>query len=117
MTVAAGGQSGNTTSPHFADQAGRHAERRLRPVYFYPDDLEGMSCAATTWAANVSSRGPGASPSPAFHRRSFKLVLRPGVEVACIMALVKLAGWIAHDPVHHPATLDCRSRADQTGPA
>ena len=37
--VTAGGESGNPTSPHFADQAGRYAKGALRPVYFYADDL------------------------------------------------------------------------------
>ncbi len=39
MAVMAGGQSGDPRSPHFADQITRYAEGRLRPVYFYPDDL------------------------------------------------------------------------------
>jgi acyl-homoserine-lactone acylase len=37
--VTAGGESGNPTSPHFNDQAQRYADGRLRPVYFYPEDL------------------------------------------------------------------------------
>jgi acyl-homoserine-lactone acylase len=41
MAVMAGGQSGNAHSPHFADQVSRYAEGRLRPVYFYPRDLNG----------------------------------------------------------------------------
>jgi acyl-homoserine-lactone acylase len=41
MAVMAGGQSGDTASPHFADQIGNYAEGRLRPIYFYPDELEG----------------------------------------------------------------------------
>ena len=41
MAVMAGGQSGDPTSQHFADQIGRYAEGRLRPVYFYPEDLKG----------------------------------------------------------------------------
>lgn len=41
MAVMAGGQSGNIRSPHFADQVSRYAEGRLRPVYFYPDELNG----------------------------------------------------------------------------
>ena len=39
--IMAGGQSGDPASPHFADQIGRYAEGQLRPVYFYPDQLEG----------------------------------------------------------------------------
>ena len=39
--VSAGGQSGNPSSPHFNDQAARYAAGDLRPVYFYPDELEG----------------------------------------------------------------------------
>jgi acyl-homoserine-lactone acylase len=39
--VMAGGQSGDTKSPHFADQAKRYAAGALRPVYFYPHDLTG----------------------------------------------------------------------------
>ena len=41
MAVMAGGQSGDPTSRHFADQISRYAEGRLRPVYFYPDELKG----------------------------------------------------------------------------
>jgi acyl-homoserine-lactone acylase len=41
MAVMAGGQSGDTRSPHFADQIARYAEGQLRPVYFYPEDLKG----------------------------------------------------------------------------
>ena len=39
--VTAGGESGNPTSPHFNDQAGRYAAGDLRPVYFYREELEG----------------------------------------------------------------------------
>jgi acyl-homoserine-lactone acylase len=39
--VTAGGESGDPSSPHFNDQAGRYAAGALRPVYFYPDDLAG----------------------------------------------------------------------------
>ncbi|RVU28144.1 acylase [Streptomyces antnestii] len=39
--VTAGGASGHPDSPHFNDQADRYAKGDLRPVYFYPDDLEG----------------------------------------------------------------------------
>jgi len=39
--VTAGGASGNPASPHFNDQAARYAAGALRPVYFYPDELEG----------------------------------------------------------------------------
>ena len=41
MAVMAGGQSGDTTSRHFADQSARYATGQLRPVYFYPEDLKG----------------------------------------------------------------------------
>ena len=41
MAVMAGGQSGDPGSRHFADQIGRYAEGRLRPVYFYPNELKG----------------------------------------------------------------------------
>ncbi|MGE3332950.1 MAG: penicillin acylase family protein [Rhodospirillaceae bacterium] len=41
MAVMAGGQSGDPASPHFADQISNYAEGRLRPIYFYPDELEG----------------------------------------------------------------------------
>ena len=41
MAVMAGGQSGDTGSPHFADQISRYADGRLRPVYFYLDELTG----------------------------------------------------------------------------
>lgn len=39
--VTAGGQSGNTSSPHFNDQAARYATGDLREVYFYKDQLKG----------------------------------------------------------------------------
>ncbi|MBS0285420.1 MAG: penicillin acylase family protein [Proteobacteria bacterium] len=39
--VMAGGQSGDLKSPHFADQIRRYADGQLRPVYFYPDELQG----------------------------------------------------------------------------
>ena len=39
--VMAGGQSGDPASPHFADQIGRYARGKLRPVYFHPDELAG----------------------------------------------------------------------------
>jgi acyl-homoserine-lactone acylase len=39
--VTAGGESGNPSSPHFKDEAGRYASGDLRPVYFYPEDLKG----------------------------------------------------------------------------
>jgi acyl-homoserine-lactone acylase len=41
MAVMAGGQSGDPASKHFADQIGNYADGRLRPVYFYPDELNG----------------------------------------------------------------------------
>ena len=39
--VTAGGESGTSSSPHFNDQARRYASGDLRPVYFYPDQLNG----------------------------------------------------------------------------
>ena len=39
--VTAGGESGTPSSPHFNDQARRYASGDLRPVYFYPDQLNG----------------------------------------------------------------------------
>ncbi len=39
--VSAGGQSGDPSSPHFADQATRYATGDLREVYFYPEQLKG----------------------------------------------------------------------------
>ncbi|MGE0443051.1 MAG: acylase [Gemmatimonadales bacterium] len=39
--VTAGGESGNPASPHFNDQAESYATGNLRPVYFYPNQLEG----------------------------------------------------------------------------
>jgi acyl-homoserine-lactone acylase len=41
LAVTAGGESGDPDSPHFNDQAQRYADGDLRPVYFYPEDLEG----------------------------------------------------------------------------
>jgi acyl-homoserine-lactone acylase len=39
--ISAGGESGDPTSPHFADQTLRYAEGNLRDVYFYPNQLKG----------------------------------------------------------------------------
>jgi acyl-homoserine-lactone acylase len=39
--VMVGGQRGDTTSRHFADQVERYRTGALRPVYFHPDQLEG----------------------------------------------------------------------------
>jgi acyl-homoserine-lactone acylase len=39
--VTAGGESGRPASPHFTDQAKRYAAGDLRPVYFWPEDLNG----------------------------------------------------------------------------
>jgi acyl-homoserine-lactone acylase len=39
--VMAGGQSGDTASPHFADQIERYSGGRLRPIYFETADLKG----------------------------------------------------------------------------
>lgn len=41
LAVSAGGESGDPASPHFFDQAQVYASGRLRPVYFYPEQLEG----------------------------------------------------------------------------
>ena len=41
VAVTAGGESGDPASPHFNDQAERYATGNLRPVYFYPAQLEG----------------------------------------------------------------------------
>ncbi|WP_419729854.1 penicillin acylase family protein [Lichenicola sp.] len=41
VAVTAGGESGDSHSPHFDDQALRYSTGALRPVYFYPDDLAG----------------------------------------------------------------------------
>jgi len=39
--VREGGNSGHPESPHFFDQAEDYANGNLRPVYFYPSDLNG----------------------------------------------------------------------------
>lgn len=39
--ITAGGESGNSASPHFKDQAERYSTGDLRPVYFYRSQLEG----------------------------------------------------------------------------
>lgn len=39
--ISVGGESGDPTSKHFADQSDRYAKGALRPVYFYPEELEG----------------------------------------------------------------------------
>lgn len=41
VAVSIGGESGNPASPHFNDQSEIYAEGKLRPVYFYPEDLKG----------------------------------------------------------------------------
>jgi acyl-homoserine-lactone acylase len=41
LAVSAGGESGDPTSRHFADQVQRYAKGDLRTVYFYPDQLAG----------------------------------------------------------------------------
>jgi acyl-homoserine-lactone acylase len=41
IAVTAGGESGHPSSKHFNDQAERYATGNLRPVYFYPNQLEG----------------------------------------------------------------------------
>jgi len=38
--VSAGGESGDVNSPHFNDQISTYAAGKLRPVYFYRDDVE-----------------------------------------------------------------------------
>jgi acyl-homoserine-lactone acylase len=40
MAITAGGESGDPASPHFNDQAQRYADGNLRPVYYYPEDIE-----------------------------------------------------------------------------
>jgi acyl-homoserine-lactone acylase len=39
--VTAGGESGDSHSPHFNDQAERYASGNLRAIYYYPGQLEG----------------------------------------------------------------------------
>ncbi len=39
--VTAGGESGDPASRHFDDQVARYAAGKLRPVYFWPDELAG----------------------------------------------------------------------------
>ena len=41
LAVTAGGESGHPTSAHFKDEVQRYADGNLRPVYFYPGDLQG----------------------------------------------------------------------------
>lgn len=41
MAVSSGGASGRESSPHFNDQAELYARGLMRPVYFYPEDIEG----------------------------------------------------------------------------
>ena len=40
LAITAGGESGDPNSPHFNDQAERYATGDLRPVYYYPEDIE-----------------------------------------------------------------------------
>ncbi|HUX74128.1 MAG TPA: penicillin acylase family protein [Steroidobacteraceae bacterium] len=39
--ITAGGESGHPGSPHFDDEAERYATGDLRPVYFWPEELQG----------------------------------------------------------------------------
>ncbi|MBT9471790.1 MAG: penicillin acylase family protein [Pseudomonadota bacterium] len=39
VAVSAGGESGDPTSPHFADQALLYSQGKLREVFFYPEDV------------------------------------------------------------------------------
>ena len=41
LAVTAGGESGHPESAHFKDEVQRYADGNLRPVYFYPSELEG----------------------------------------------------------------------------
>ena len=41
LAVTAGGESGDGASRHFDDEAARYAAGSLRPVYFYPSQLQG----------------------------------------------------------------------------
>ena len=41
IAITAGGESGHPDSPHFNDEAERYATGNLRPVYYYPSQLEG----------------------------------------------------------------------------
>ncbi len=41
IAITAGGESGDPKSPHFNDEAERYATGNLRPVYYYPSQLEG----------------------------------------------------------------------------
>lgn len=43
LAVTAGGQSGDPASPHFDDQIELYARGELRPVYFYPEDIEAVA--------------------------------------------------------------------------
>ena len=43
LAVTAGGQSGDPASPHFDDQIELYARGELRPVYFYPADIEAVA--------------------------------------------------------------------------
>lgn len=40
LAVTAGGESGDPTSPHFNDQAEIYATGSLRPVHYYPEEIE-----------------------------------------------------------------------------
>ncbi len=41
IAITAGGESGHPESPHFNDEAERYSTGNLRPVYYYPSQLEG----------------------------------------------------------------------------
>lgn len=43
LAVTAGGQSGDPRSPHFDDQIELYARGELRPVYFYPEDIDAVA--------------------------------------------------------------------------
>jgi acyl-homoserine-lactone acylase len=58
LAVTAGGESGDPKSPHFSDQAVRYAKGKLRPVYFYPEDLKGHIESRYRPGSEVSSTRP-----------------------------------------------------------
>ena len=59
FAVTAGGESGDPASPHFGDQVARYAAGALRPVYFYPEDLQGhVACRYRPGEACVKAAAP-----------------------------------------------------------
>ena len=52
------GQSEHENSPHYADQARLSSERRLKPTYFWKEDLLNHLVSQTTLERKITSPAP-----------------------------------------------------------